>query len=112
MIIEIWRGANLLIAFLMELVAFGAIGFEGASHGGGPVSRVLYGVLAALAAMLIWGLFAAPQATFDVPALAVLTKLLVFGGAALALHRSGHPRAAVIYPLIVLANLGIVHVTG
>ncbi|WP_067828396.1 DUF2568 domain-containing protein [Nocardia inohanensis] len=109
MIIEIWHGANLALAFLLELAAFTALGLWGATQGRRPAAKVLLGLTAALAAMLLWGLFAAPEATFAVPALAVLTKLAVFGGAARALHRFGHERAAVAYPLLVLANLAIIH---
>ncbi|MFF2554488.1 YrdB family protein [Nocardia sp. NPDC058058] len=112
MMIEIWRGANLAVAFLMELIAFGAIGFLGARWGRGPVLKVVCGVAAALAAMTVWGLFAAPQASFSVPVLAVLTKIAVFGGAALALHRLGYRRAALVYPIVVLANLAAIHLVS
>lgn len=109
MIIDIWRGANLTLAFLMELVAFGAIGLLGARNGRGLVWKVVCGVAAALAAMTVWGLFAAPQASFSVPALAALTRIAVFGGAAVALYRLGYRRAAVIYPIVVVANLAAIH---
>ncbi|UGT45511.1 YrdB family protein [Nocardia yamanashiensis] len=112
MILEIWRGANLLIAFLLELVAVAALGFLGARGGRGRAGRLLCGIAAAVVAMLFWGLFAAPESTFDVPVLAVLTKIAVFGGAAIALHRLGHRHAALIYPVVVLANLGFVHLSA
>lgn len=109
--IDIWQGANLALAFLLELVAFTALGLLGARHGHGPARKLVYGIAAAVVAMTVWGLFAAPQATFAIPAMAALVKVLVFGGAAVALHRLGHPRAAVIFPLLVLANLAIIHFT-
>lgn len=107
--IDIWQGANLALAFLLELVAFTALGLLGARRGNGRARKLAYGVAAAVATMAVWGLFAAPQATFTIPAMAVLAKVSVFGGASVALHRLGHPRAAAIFPLLVLANLAIIH---
>ncbi|MEV6769394.1 YrdB family protein [Nocardia sp. NPDC051030] len=109
MIATIWHGANLTLAFLMELVAFTALALWAARYGQGLPTKVLLGVVAAGAAMALWGLFAAPQATFSVPVLAVLTKIAVFGTATLALRELGHPRAALAYPVVVIVNLALIN---
>ena len=101
-----WNWLWLAMAFLTELSALAALGFWGWSVPAPGVVRVLVAVAAPVVAAVLWGLFAAPQAPVSVPVLAVLVKVLVFGGAGLALVATGHPRLALA--LVVLAALSTV----
>jgi hypothetical protein len=56
------NAANLALKFLLELAAFAALAWWGATVGSGVVS-VLVAVAAPLAAVVLWGLFAAPRAS-------------------------------------------------
>jgi hypothetical protein len=88
-----WAGATL--AFAAELGSLVALGFWGFSLPAGTGVRVLAGIGVPLVAIALWGLFAAPHAVHPGTALAVCTKVLVEGGAVLALVGTGHPRLAI-----------------
>ncbi|AYF73442.1 DUF2568 domain-containing protein [Nocardia yunnanensis] len=109
MIATAWSAANLTLAFVLELIAVGALAYWGVRTGRGRIARVLLGVGLAVAAMTLWGLFAAPQATYSIPVAAVATKVALFGGASLGLWQLGHRTAAVAFPLLVVANLAVIH---
>jgi hypothetical protein len=88
-----WIGATL--AFAAELGSLAALAFWGFTLPAGTGLRILAGVGVPLVAIVLWWLFAAPQAAYSVPALAVATKVLVQGGAVAALVVTGHPRLAI-----------------
>jgi hypothetical protein len=93
---QIWNWTWLTVAFLAELAALAALAAWGWSVGGSTVVCVVLAVAAAGGAAVLWGVFAAPQAPVQVLALSVAVKILVFGGAVLALAATGHPRLAVL----------------
>ena len=98
-----WNVVWLTTAFLSELAALAALAFWGWTTGSGWV-RVLLAVGAPLVAAVLWGLFAAPHAAFDVPVLAVVVKLVVYGTAVAALAVTGHPVLAVALALAAAAG--------
>ncbi|WP_433563565.1 YrdB family protein [Nocardia sp. CA-151230] len=110
MITTAWTAVNLTLAFVLELVAVGALAYWGVRTGRGRVAKVLLGGGVALAAMVLWGMFAAPQSSFSIPVAAVATKVVVFGGAAAGLWQLGHRTAAIAFPVLVVANLAVIHV--
>ncbi|WP_240796315.1 YrdB family protein [Streptomyces sp. RFCAC02] len=80
----------------------------GFTRGGPPLARIALGVGAPLTAAVVWGLFAAPRARFDVPLPAVLAvKAAFFLAAVLALYAMRHPSAAVALALVVTANIAV-----
>ncbi|MFD7843581.1 YrdB family protein [Nocardia sp. NPDC059764] len=109
MIATAWSILNFTLAFVAELVAVGALAYWGVRTGRSRTTKILRGVGMAVAAMVLWGLFAAPEASFSVPAAAVATKVLVFGGAAAGLWQLGHRKVALVFPLVVIANLAAIH---
>jgi len=92
---QIWNWTWLTVAFLAELAALAALAAWGWSTGGSTGSRLVLAVAAPAVAAGLWGVFAAPRAPVRVPALTVLVKILVFGGAVLALFATGHPVLAI-----------------
>jgi len=67
---------------------------------------VVLAVAAPTVAAVLWGVFAAPRAPVRIPALALLVKLVVFGGAVVALLATGHPWwAAVLAVAALLSSL-------
>lgn len=87
--------ANEAFAFLLELAAVGALGWWGFHTGHGLAAQLALGLGAPIAAMVLWGLFASPKATFPVAIpLVLLVKAVVFGAAVLACHAVGHPGLA------------------
>src|SRR4051812_12711999 len=103
---QAWQWTWAGVAFAGELAALGALGYWGSATGGTTAARWLLGLGVPLAAAVLWGLFAAPRALVQVVALAVVTKVVVYGGAVAALLGTGWPRLAAV--LAVAAVLGTV----
>lgn len=103
-----WKAANLLLAFLVELVALGIFAWWGWATGGTTAVRLLLAIGLPVLAAVLWGLFAAPTATRgQVPRWIV--KVLVFGLAGAALWSLGHPILGTGFVVLVAANLAIIH---
>jgi hypothetical protein len=103
---QLWDGIWLTVAFVTELAAVAALGYWGFALDGTQALRWAAGIGLPLVAAVLWGVFAAPRAPVQVLAITLLVKAVVFGGAVLALFRTGHPRLALA--LGVLAVLGSV----
>lgn len=102
-----FRMANLALAFVLEMAALASLAAWGVQAGGTTIARVALAVGAPLAAAVLWGLFAAPRAVYEVAAARVAVKVLVFGAAALALYASGRPTLAVAYAVLVVLNSAV-----
>ncbi|MEV6428461.1 YrdB family protein [Nocardia sp. NPDC051463] len=103
--LEVWKWANLTLAFVMELAALAALALWGWKTGNVIAVKLVLAVGAPVLAALAWGLFASPNATFDHSLLAVVTKVLVFGGAAVGLWAVSYRAAAVVFVTVLVANL-------
>lgn len=102
---EVWKWANLTLAFVMELVALAALALWGWKIADATPVKLLLAVAAPLLAALAWGLYAAPNATYDYPLLAVVTKVVVFGSAASGLWAASYRAVAVVFVAVLVANL-------
>jgi quinol-cytochrome oxidoreductase complex cytochrome b subunit len=101
----ILKGANLALAFLLELCALAALGYWGFKVGRGTLAKLGLGLGAPLLAAVVWGLFVAPRATVAVPrAVHLALEVAVFGLAAVALYAAGQPRLALAFALVVVLN--------
>lgn len=99
------KGANLLLRFLLELCALGALGYWGFKTGNATITKLVLGVGAPLVAAVVWGTFLSPRAPVQLPALTVLMlQALVFGSAAAALVATGHRTLALVFVVIVVIN--------
>ncbi|MEU6563972.1 YrdB family protein [Nocardia nova] len=107
---ELWRWTNLTLAFVMELAALAALGVWGWKVADAAAIKVVSAIGAPLIAAVLWGLFAAPQAAFDIPVLAIATKTVVFAGAAAALWNIGYATTAVVFVLVLVANLLLIRI--
>jgi hypothetical protein len=104
-----WKWSNLLLAFLVELVALGIFAWWGWDTGGTTLVRWLLAIGLPAVTAVVWGLFAAPTATRGTPAVRWIVKVLVFGLAGAALWSLGHPLLGVAFVVVVAANLAIIH---
>jgi hypothetical protein len=103
------RLVNEGLAFLLELLALAALAYWGVKTGDGVALKVVLGLGTPVLAAVVWGLFAAPRATFGLPLAGVLAvKAVVFGGAAVALFAAGQHVLAVVFAVLVVANTAIV----
>lgn len=87
----------LAAVFGVELLAMAAAAAWGAWYAGAWLA-----VLAALAVAVAWGLFASPRAPFAPGPVRPVTKVVVFGLAALGLWTSGHETWAVTFAVVVV----------
>jgi hypothetical protein len=105
-----WKWANLLIAFLAELVALGIFAWWGWAAADNTAVRLLLAIGLPLLAAVVWGLYAAPTAKRGSPVVRWVVKVIVFGLAGAALWSLGHPVLAAIFVVVVAANLLIIQV--
>jgi hypothetical protein len=105
---RVWKWANLTVAFLLEVVAIVALGIWGWHVGGNRAVQVLFAVGLPVIAIVLWGLFAARRPRYDVPSAALVVKVLVLGGCALALWASGYHMFAIVYAVVLVANVAAI----
>jgi hypothetical protein len=98
---------SLALRFALELAALAALAVWGANKGG-----LALGVGAPLVAAVIWGLFVAPRAPYDIPAARLAGQVLVFGAAALGLVALGRPALAAGFAAAVVADAALMAVAG
>jgi hypothetical protein len=112
-VLEVIKGANLAVRFLLELCALGALGYWGFKTGNGTLTKVVLGVGSPLVAAVVWGVFVSPQAPVQLPGLVVLIlQVLVFGSAAAGLVATGHRTLALAFVVIVVINAILMYVWG
>lgn len=98
-------GANLVLAFLLEILALLFLSDWGWHNGASTGTRLLQAIAVPLVAAVVWGLFAAPKARIPVPLPAQLAvKALVFGAATWALFDLRMPVLGVLFALVVIVN--------
>ncbi len=97
--------ANLALRFIVELAAVGAVGYWGFTHTGLGLGRIVLGIGAPLALIIVWSLVIAPDAAnpLSQPQRDVIgTALLVLAAGAVA--AAGYPTAAVVFGAVVVVN--------
>lgn len=101
-LIYVWSLAT--VAFALELVMVLVLGYAGWVAASGGAMGWLVGAGVAVVVAIVWGLFAAPQSTFDVPVLAVTVKVVLFAAAAIVIWRvAGRGDLAVAFAVVALA---------
>jgi len=112
-LLELIKGANLALRFLLELCALGALGYWGFETGGGTVAKITLGIGAPLVAAVVWGTFLSPRATVALPgALVLLLQALVFASGAAGLVATGQSTLALVFGVIVVVNAVLMYVWG
>jgi Protein of unknown function (DUF2568) len=99
------RGANLGIAFLLELAVLFAVGYWGFRLSVGLPLRLVAGLGTPVLMAVLWGLLAAPKASFPLHGVAdVAFRIAWFGVGALAFWVAGRPIAALVLAGVFAAN--------
>jgi hypothetical protein len=110
---ELIKGANLALRFLLELCALGALGYWGLKTGSGTLAKIGLGIGTPLVAAVMWAIFVSPQAPVQLPGIVVLLlQVLVFGGAAAGLVATGHRTLALAFVVIIVVNVVLMYVWG
>ncbi len=98
------RAANLALKFLLELAAFASLALWG-WRAGPASSRAVTAIALPAAAIVVWGLFAAPRSARRLPTRwRAPLELAILVLAAVALGRSGHAVLAGMFLLLIAAN--------
>lgn len=104
------RAANLALKFLLELAAFAALAYWGATAADG-VPAVVLAVAAPALFIVLWGRFAAPRSDHRLPARSRIPfELGVFALAALALVLAGRPVWAAVFAVLAVVNAALLTV--
>ena len=110
---ELIKGVNLALRFLLELCALGALGYWGFKTGSGTLAQIGLGIATTLVAAVVWAIFVSPQAPVQLPGIVVLLfQVLVFGGAAAGLVATGHRTLALVFGAAVIINAVLMYVWG
>ncbi len=109
--LEVIKGANLLLRFLLELCALGALGYWGFNTGSATITKEVLAVGAPLVAAVVWGTFLSGRAPVELPWGVVLgLQTLVFASAAAGLVVTGHRTLALVFVVIVVINAVLMYV--
>lgn len=107
------QGANLILAFVLELCALAALGYWGYQTGQSLPLKLLLAVGAPLLAAVVWGLFVAPKAAIAVgEPVRFLLAMVVFAAAAAGLAATGHVTLAIAFLIIAIVNRILLLVWG
>lgn len=98
-------GVNDVVAFFVEIGALVLLGiWAWRLVPESVIGRVLAVVVVLGVSAVLWGLFAAPKATYDQPVLAIAVKILVLGGSILAAYTILPLWAATCWAVLVVVN--------
>ncbi len=101
------KAANLALKFGLELAAFAAFAYWGASTGP-PLVAVILGIGAPVLAIALWSIFAAPRSSRRLPrGPRVAFELAVFALAALALLSARQATLAVVLAATAAVNAAL-----
>jgi hypothetical protein len=107
------QSANLLLRFLLELSALGALGYWGFHTTDGVITKLGLGLGAPLVAAVVWGVFVSPKAAVPLSTpLWLLVQAGVFGAAMAGLLATGRPSLAWALGLTVIINGVLLYVWG
>jgi hypothetical protein len=107
------KGSNLLLRFILELCALGAVGYWGFKTGGGFAAKLGLGIGAPLVVAVVWAVFVSPQAPVRLALpLSLLLQAAVFGIAAAALVATVHRTLAWVFVALVVVNAVLMYVLG
>jgi hypothetical protein len=110
---DLIKGANLLLRFLLELCALGAVGYWGFKTGSGIAAKIGLGIGAPLVIAVVWAIFVSPRAPVHLSLpLSLLLQVLIFGLAAAALAVAGHGTLGWVFVAVVVINAALMYVWG
>jgi hypothetical protein len=99
-----WSGALLALRFLSEVALLAVLAVAGARLGTGPLTKIGLALLGPLVAVLIWGVFVAPESRNRLPdPVRLVVEIAVFAGSSIVLALVGFPVPGVIFGVVAVA---------
>jgi hypothetical protein len=103
--VALLRGANLALAFVLELAALLAVGSWAFGIDAGTAVQLLGAVVAITGFVVLWGVFAAPKARYRLAGgPRAVFEVVWFGTAAVLAAIGGHTTFAFALALLALVN--------
>ncbi len=110
MFLTVLKNANLALAFFLELGVLVALGYWGFQVGQGTIAKIGLGIGAPLMAVVVWGLFGAPNAAWHLNGpWRLILEVVFFGSAAVALFVSGQRVLGVAFALVFVLNHALIY---
>ena len=102
---ELLKGLNLLVRFLLELCMLAAVGYWGFKTHSGWALKILFGIGLPLLIAVIWGTLMAPRSAHRLSGVPFLVMdLVLLGSGAVALYASGQWTLAWVYAVTLLVS--------
>ena len=102
---ELLKGINLLVRFLLELSMLAAVGYWGFKMHSGGVVKILFGLGLPILIAVIWGYFMAPKSTHRLTGIPfLLMDIVLLGSGAVALYASGQRTLAWMYAIVLITS--------
>lgn len=102
---ELLKGVNLLVRFLLELCMYAAVGYWGFKTQSSWVMKIILGIGLPLLIAVLWSIFLAPKATHPLRGISrELLEFILLGSGAVALFASGNADLAWVYTAILVVN--------
>ena len=109
--LELIKGANLALRFLLELCVLAALGYWGFKIGSASIGKIALGIGAPLVVAVVWGVFVSPNAAVALPwPVHLLLELVIFGLAAAALYAAERPTLGWVLALVFVINRVLMYV--
>ncbi len=108
---EIVKGINQTIAFLLELIMVFAVGYWGYHVGKTTLSKYSLVILLPVIAIVLWGVFAAPRSAHRLePTARLVFVLVLFGITSFLIHDSGHTKLAIAFAVVAVLNTTLAYI--
>ncbi|MEO8397247.1 MAG: YrdB family protein [Chloroflexota bacterium] len=105
------QNTNLGVAFLLELVAFASFAYWGFNASDSTVLKLVLGLGTPILAIVLWGIFAAPQSERRLRGSTYLVfKVIFFALATLALFAAGSLTLGFVFALVFVINTVLIAV--
>lgn len=102
---EILKGANLVVSFLLELCLLVAFGYWGFVTGDALWLKLVLGIGVPVLVAVVWGLFMAPKAARPLPRpWHDVAEVVLFGLGILALFAAGQATLAIVFAVVFAIN--------
>jgi hypothetical protein len=113
MVIIVLKNVNAALSFLLELCVLVALWYWGFRTGQGTIAKIGLGIGAPAVAVVVWGLFGAPNSAWQLhDPWRLILYVVFFGSAAVALFAAGQRVLGLAFALVFMLNCTLIYALG